>query len=126
MIVAGANNQALSSKDEDPSIITTDPIPVGDANYIQCTFNVPVLFTELATPTLSYKVQGGNDGQNWYDIGGFTDSATSPTTSTGPKEKGAEVTCAFVRVEFTLSGSGGSTVGITSANFDLHANFIHK
>ena len=74
--------------------------------------------------TLTYKVQGSNDGQGWYDIAGFTDN-TSATTST-PKAKDGDVTCAFVKFVFTLAGSGAPNVGISGANFDLHGNFTRK
>ena len=121
-IVAFANNQALSAKDAEPSVIWTDPHPVGDANYIQVAFNVPVLFSEAGNPTLSYQMQGSNDGQSWFDISSFTDSTGGPLTD--PKPKGGDVTCAFVRVEISLSADAGN--GITSGNFDLHANFTRK
>ncbi len=124
MIVGYANKQAMSAIDESSTVITTDPHPVGDANYVLVTLLVPVLFTELATATLTYKMQGSNDGQSWFDITSFTDNTTGPLTT--PQELGEDVTCAYLRAHITLAGSGGSTTGITSTIFDLHANFTRK
>lgn len=124
MIVAFANNQTMVGAGDASTVITTDPHPVGDANYVEATFNVHSIFATGGTPDIAYKVQGSNDGQNWFDIGGFSDNTGAATSA--PREKGADVTCAFVRVVYTLTASGGSSSDVVGTTFDLHANFIRK
>ena len=124
MIIAGANNQTLIAIDTTASSITTDPHPMGDANYMQVAVNVHVLFSAGGNPTLTYAVQGSNDGQTWFPLTDITKSVTSTTTE--PDIDGGDVTCAFIRFKFTLSADAGTGGDITCATFDLHANLIRK
>lgn len=125
MIVAFANNQTMVAIDQTASTIYTDPHPVGAANYMEVALNAEVLFTAGGgTATLSYAVEGSNDGQNWFAITAITKSVTPATQM--PDTDGGDVTCAFVRFKYTLSADAGTGGTITGATFDVHANLLHK
>lgn len=101
--------------------MTTDPVAMGDNNYVNAYFRVSVLFAGAGSPavTATYTLQGSNDGQNFADITGLSDSLSGPGTA----PVSGSATFAYIRVQFSLNVSGSSgDWGI--ATYDLHLNVI--
>lgn len=123
MVYLAANNQVLVSTRDNTMEAITDPMRVGGANYGEAVLTIHTIFVIGGTSAdLTYTVQGSNDGQTFFDLGTFTD--TQATESTFPK--GEEITCAFVRIKFSLAISGTNVTDWGSAAFDLHLNLINK
>ncbi len=108
------------------AVTYTEPQPVGDANFVDATLSVAVIFsTELATPgvtTLTALAQGSNNGTDWFDV-----SAVSiARTSIGLSEDGDYITCVFLRFKLSLGTTASDNNDLAVATFDLHANLTRK
>ena len=121
MQVRAANNQTMVAIDTDSTTIWTDPMSVGGANKAEVACMAHSLFSAGGSPTLTWYIEGSNDGTNWFAVD--NDPVTGPTTT--PQNKEVSFSCAFVRFKFTLVSSGGSGGQITAGCFDIHANFTH-
>jgi hypothetical protein len=98
-----------------PSVVTSDPIPMGDSDRLTCHLNVNAIFNG----TIVYQCEGSNDGVNFAPTGP-TDNANAP----GLKPLAAQVyPVAFIRFVFTLNATAA---GITAAMFDLHVLTDHS
>lgn len=125
MLVAFAKNVTLvAENDAGNTELTTDPQPMGDANYVTMTFNVKSIPSHSnGTPTIECKGQGSNDGLEFDDIGSF---AISAVTAKGMDSVSATVAFAYVRFMITLNPQGAATGDWAAATFDVHGNLVQQ
>ncbi len=125
MIVAFANNQTMSAVGGgSTNDLYTDPVPMGENDRASPIFNVHYAFAGGGggTPTISYQGQMSNDGTNWVDVTGLTDSTTAATAT--PRALAAKsVNGAFIRFKFSFGSTGTGTAGVA---FDLHVLLDHQ
>ena len=116
-----ANNLDLISAFNNENIVTTDPLPIGDANNIFLTLNIHHLMAMVGTPAPSVDifVQQSNDGQNWETSAISLSGNAAGTTSTV-----GVLTAVFIRLQITqaVNGAAGDW---TAATFDIHGNLKH-
>lgn len=97
-----------------PSIVTSDPMPMGDSDRLTCHLNVNAMFNGV----IAYRVEGSNDGVNFAPTG-----PTDNSNVLGLKPLAAQVyPVAFIRVVFTLTAGAP---GVAAAMFDLHVLIDH-
>lgn len=125
MVIAFANNQTMTAIDGEPSVITTDPVPMRRNDRATANLNVHYIFAQpSATPDIAYQAQVSNDGVHWVDVTGLSDN-TGSTTSV-PRQVVQEAHGAFIRFKFTLTVSGGSGSEVGGCGFDLHVKLDHE
>jgi hypothetical protein len=123
MLVAFANNQAMTAIDGTPSVITTDPVPLSGNDRASAMLGIHYIFGQGgATISLAYKAQLSNDGTNWVDSSTLTDTYGAVTTA--PRQKVAAINAAYIRFvyTFTVTGAPDDVGGVC---FDLHVNLDH-
>ena len=122
MLVSFANNQTMvADQDGGPAVITTDPLPVGDANNVYFVMNIHHLqaMGSPPAPDVAFVMQYSNDGQVWVPTTtGLSASATGPAHTEGP------ISAVFVRLEITHN-TNGSSGDWSAATFDIHGNLKH-
>ena len=121
MLVSFANNQTMVSAHLNDAVITTDPLPVGDANNIDLVLTIHhLLAMGGAAPDVSFVVQESNDGVEWLNTGvAIVSAALGPVKIVGP------LTSVFIRLKITQGVNGGAAPDWSSAAFDIHANLKH-
>lgn len=116
------NNHMLMAEAGTSLVITSDPISMAGANYVEVGTNIESLFNVgAAAGRLALEVRAGNDGQNW-DASGITHSAAGA----GMVLTGGDVEAAFIRVQYTYDCTAGAAGDISAATFDCHVNLIKK
>ena len=115
MIVAFARNQVMVATLTEWPLITTGPVAMGGANFVDLALNISTAFHVGASPSinLDVNVQGSNDLQHWVQL--FSESQGAA----GIYHKTGEVATAFLRMEFIASVG---TAGWGAVAFDVHAN----
>ena len=121
MLVSFANNQTMVSAHLNDAVITTDPLPVGDANNIDLVLTIHhLLAMGGAAPDVSFVVQESNDGAEWLNTGvAIVSGALGPVKIVGP------LTSVFIRLKITQGVNGGAAPDWSSAAFDIHGNLKH-
>lgn len=117
-----ADNQPMTAIAGTPSVIYTDPLPLGSADRVTTHFLVHYLWASGGTTpggTIDFVGEVSNDGVNWVDSAsvGSASGAVPTIPDTQP------VYGAFIRYRFTLTvDSDGQLAGV---GFDLHAVLDH-
>jgi len=123
MVIAFANNQAMTAIHGTASVITTDPVPLNGNDRASAMFNVHYIFGQGgATLNIAYQGQVSNDGVNWVNVTALTDN-TGAVTAT-PRQIIAAVNGAYLRFVYTFTVTG-STGQVGGAAFDLHVKLDH-
>jgi hypothetical protein len=123
MVIAFANNQAMTAIQGTDSVIYTDPVPLNGNDRATAFLNVHYIWASVTSSNIRYDGEVSADGVNWVAIGTFTDN-TSTTTGTTPRRiVGTLSGAAFLRFKFTLSTTGAS--GLGGVGFDLHVEIDH-
>jgi len=123
MVIAFANNQAMTGVQGSTNTISTDPVPLNGNDRVSAMLNVHYLFVQGGTGTVSYQGQVSNDGVNWVDVATLTDNATAATAT--PQQKVISVNGAFLRFEFSYAITGGGAGDMGGVAFDLHVKLDH-
>ena len=120
MLVTMAQNTTLVADSSSATVMTTDPMPIGNSSLNACmlTANVHRAFAMGGSSTFTLKivVQGSNDGQNWHDT-----TAEIEKFAEGNYEQGGACEFAFARLQATLTVTSGDWA---MALFDAHVNFV--
>ena len=121
-VLAVYNDQLLMAESSTSLTITSDPIAMGGANYVEVSTNVENLFNVgAAAGRLVMEVWEGNDGQNWN----FSTGITHTYTTTEMVPVGGAVRSAFIRLQYKYDSTAGGAGDITVVTFDCHANLMH-
>ncbi len=123
MVVAFANNQAMTAKQGTVSVIYTDPMALNGNDRAAANLGVHYIWGQTAGSSIAYDAEVSNDGVNWVPVSAFTDTTTAPTGIT-PRQVVATVNGAFIRFKFSLT-AGGSSGELAGVAFDLHVKLDH-
>lgn len=123
MLIAFANNQAMTAIHGTASVIRTDPVPLNGNDRASAMFNVHYIFGQAgATVDIAYDAELSNDGTNWVDSSTLADNVGTATTT--PRQIVATVNAAYIRFRYTFTVTGGAN-NIGGVCFDLHVNLDH-
>ena len=116
-----AKNQSATAIQGTVVQFTSDPLPLGAANYGQFSLNIESMFSSAGGTSLIWEIEGSNDGVNFQPIAGATDTRTT----VGLTEVGSELHFPFLRARysFTAGASGGDWGAIV---FDFRVNLLCK
>ena len=119
MRVAFARNQVGVATATDDMYFTTEPVAMGNANFVDLALNISTAFFVGGATSidLDVNVQGSNDWQHWVELFSEKQGAAGIYHKTG------EVTTAFLRLEFIASVG---TAGWGAVAFDVHANLTRQ
>ena len=120
MVIAFANNQVIAANNVATNTIFTDPVPLNDNDRATCHLMVEYIFNAGAGG-VAYQGQVSNDGVNWVDVSGLSDSATA-ATPTGPQAVVHAVNGAFLRFKLSFQASAAA---VGACCFDLHVMLDH-
>lgn len=112
-------NQFLMVETSESIQVTCNPIPMGDANYLEISTKIESLFNYGATAAkLSVSVEGGNDGQTFEPI----PAIAADYTAVGTSNEGGTVHTAFVLIKYVLTSTAGNAGEFCAVTFDGYAN----
>ena len=124
MVLTFANNETLiADYTTGDAVVTTDPVPVGNANQLYMVLNIHHLMPMggSPSPSVGFVVEESNDAQTWI-VGGITQSRSS----VGTAHTTGSVDCAFIRLKITHSTGGSGAGEWSAATFDIHGNLKHS
>jgi hypothetical protein len=101
----------------------TEPIPLDGDDRASAIFKVHYIWTQAGNAAAAYRGQVSNDGVNWVDVPGFTDSAT--TAASTPKLLVATVNGAWLRFVLGFNVALGVAQEVGGTAFDLHVKLDH-
>ena len=120
-VISAAYMQSITAEFANPATIPTDPIRVNGANYVHIFVKVPHIFGIWGAPSLVWKVQNSNNGEDWLDETGLFGTAVTP----GDFQISGDVTAAFIRLVYDVSvGAQGGDWGSTC--FNVKINLMQK
>ena len=114
------DRQNLSAQESDTVEVFSAIHPMAGDNFLDVVFKVDSLAATGGTPTFGWKVFTSNDGQNWVEVSGFTQS----TTSTGSTQKTGAVRGAFLKIACTLNQAGAVPADVGFVTFEVTGNVL--
>jgi hypothetical protein len=122
-LIVVAKNQAMTSIQNVTNEVPSEPIPMNGDDRASVIFKVHYLWTQSVNAAAGWHGQVSNDGVNWLNVAGFSDSATSVAAT--PLLKVGAVNGAWLRfiLEFNVAPGVAQETGGTA--FDLHVKLDH-
>jgi len=121
-VVRFFERQNLSAQEAETVEVFSPIVPMSGNNYLDVVFKVDALNATGGTPNFGWKVFTSNDGQNWAEVSGFTQS----TTSTGSTHKEGPVRGAFLKIACVLTQSGAVSTDVGFATFEVVGNVLRS
>jgi hypothetical protein len=124
MNIVFAKNQTLVCFGANPTVVYSDPVPLGRHDRLACICTVHSIDknTGGGTPQMVYTAQASNDGGQTYKS---PTAVTDTVSATGSTQKVGAVNAALVRFQFLFQNTEASSTDVAAICFDLHVVLDH-